>query len=302
MPSVPSTCATAASTVLAPGTVSVSDGGRLVSQSAFTPMLPGDEALISYGEDGTLSIQRSVEHSSAVSGVSLLWKPDARGRRVLRGAIEKHDEHKSTRYEVKNSSYAAAPAPGGTPDSYSAEAASADGTHAVPLYIDHEADPKHGGYVITPGANAIKQTTAFTRYRYVLAPQEEVQFVVHESASHSATHTSLGSLRGLLCTADEDVLVAADRALLEQMVAKFERRALLGRLLNSDPLGSTVSERELQAWREQSALPDELLHGLDGLQALQVKRNAAERQKKAKLARIKEVFTNQDRLRENIRS
>ena len=33
-----------------------------------------------------------------------------------------------------------------------------------------------------------------------------------------------------------------------------------------------------------------------------MKRNAAERQKKAKLARIKEVFTNQDRLRENIRS
>ena len=41
-----------------------------VSQSAFTPMLPGDEQLVPYGEDSTLSVVRGVTQASAVSAVS----------------------------------------------------------------------------------------------------------------------------------------------------------------------------------------------------------------------------------------
>jgi len=282
------------STVLAPGTVSVSDGGRLVSQSDFMPMLPGDEALVCYGEDGTLSIQRSIEHSSKVSAVELLWSPDERGRRVLRGALRKHDELKATTYELKNNAAATFDAAAGAGPSAS---------KPMPLYIDHEADPRHNGYVITTDAHAIKQTTAFTRYRYVLAPQDEVTFVVEERASHTARLTTPSSLKALLAQQlDGGTLAAADRALLEAMVSKFERRKLLARVSDGEPLGSSVSEHELQAWREQSALPEELLHSIAGLQALSVKRSAGERQKNAQLAQIKEVFTNQDRLRENIRS
>jgi hypothetical protein len=60
------------SSVLAPGTVSVSDGGRLVAQRAFTPMLPHDDQLIAYGEDSTLSIERSVATSSAVTAAQVI--------------------------------------------------------------------------------------------------------------------------------------------------------------------------------------------------------------------------------------
>merc|ERR1711907_278873 len=74
------------------------------------------------------------------------------------------------------------------------------------------------------------------------------------------------------------------------------------RLIDAEPIGANVSEHELQVWREQDALPEELLRSLDGLHALQARRTAAERQKKARLAQIKEVFTNQNRLRENIKS
>ena len=42
--------------VLAPGVVSVVEEGRLVSQCPFTPMLPGDDQLVSYGQDSTHSI------------------------------------------------------------------------------------------------------------------------------------------------------------------------------------------------------------------------------------------------------
>ena len=72
--------------VLAPGSVSVSDDGRLVSQSAFTPMLPADEQLVPYGDDSTLSVVRGVAQASAVSAVTLVWERADEGRRRLGGA------------------------------------------------------------------------------------------------------------------------------------------------------------------------------------------------------------------------
>jgi hypothetical protein len=312
--------------VLAPGTISVSDGGRLVSQSEFTPMLPGDEALICYGEDGTLSIQRSVEQASSVSAVQLLWRIDERGRRVLLGASRKHEEHKATTYTVTNNEAAAtaratatpSAVPGASSEGLTTEAARARAgaafsgppsavpvasPRALPLYIDHEADARHEGYVITTTAHAIKQTTAFARYRYVLAPQQQVTFTVDERASYCVRLTSLPQLRLLLAkTYDEAILAAADRSLLELMVSKWERKARLSLVSASEPMGEDVSETELQSWREQGALPKELLQTLDALNALKAKRAAGERQTKARIAQIKEVFTNQDRLRENIRS
>jgi hypothetical protein len=39
----------------------------------------------------------------------------------------------------------------------------------VPLYIDHSADPRHDGYAIQTAERAIKQTTAFSRYKVALA-------------------------------------------------------------------------------------------------------------------------------------
>jgi|NOAtaT_5_FD_contig_71_2914259_length_1219_multi_2_in_0_out_0_2 hypothetical protein len=44
--------------VLANGSISVLEGGRFVSQSSFTPMLIGDDALIPYGYNTTVSITR----------------------------------------------------------------------------------------------------------------------------------------------------------------------------------------------------------------------------------------------------
>ena len=92
-PKVSETCATRAihlhndtPRVLAPGSVSVSDDGRLVSQSAFTPMLPGDEQLVPYGDDSTLSVVRDVAQASSVSAVTLVWERADGGRRRLGGA------------------------------------------------------------------------------------------------------------------------------------------------------------------------------------------------------------------------
>jgi len=288
--------------IFAPGTISVSDNGRLVCQTDFAPMLPNDEALVCYGEDGTLSIQREIESSSAVSAVQLWWGTSDSGRRVLRGARQTHEAFKRTTYELKNNAAASAAASAGA----LAGGRGASSAAAVPLYIDHAADARHGGYVITTEENAIKKTTAFSRFRFVLPPQHEKTFAVEERASFVSKHCTLPQLKALLATPLADgVLQASDRRLLEAMLEKGERRKLLAKVeaeTDTELVGTQVSERELLAWREGGLLPEEILTALDSLHALKAKRAEGQRQLAIRRKAVKETFTNQDRLRENIRA
>lgn len=277
--------------MLAPGTVSVSEDGRLVAQTAFTPMLPGDDQLVAYGEDSTLSIAREVESSSTISAASLYWRKGGGGggpgqRRRLSGAKETHEEVRKTTYTIKNNATAAAAAP------------------PTPLYIDHEACASHGGYVIRSSEHAIKSTSsgAFTRYRFVLAPQEEVRYTVEEHAQHFTYPVSAAAVRAVLASvSDPAVLSAPDRATLETFVAREERKTRL-RQVEETLRGKEIPERTLHGWRASGGLPETILNSLDGLHALQAKRKEGVRQKGLHQTRIGEVFTNQDRLRENIKA
>lgn len=309
-PKVSQTCASrcvhltnTTTTVLAPGTVSVSEDGRLVSQTPFTPMLPADDQLIGYGDDSTLSINRTVEATSTVKTSSLYWRTaaDGRRRRHLAGARQTHVETKTTTYTIKNN------ATSSTSDATTSGAGGGAATSSAPaaLYIDHEADVSHGGYVIRTKERAIKSTSsgAFTRYRFVLAPQEEVTFTVEEDAQHYTTHTRAEAVRTVLnVERDAAVLSAADRKVLEDFVARTERRDRLRKVEEQLRGGGAVPERTRHGWRTSDALPKALLNALDALHALNAKRSDGGRQKGALQARIEEVFTNQNRLRENIRA
>ena len=44
------------STTFCPGSIAVYNDGRIVSQAIFTPLIPGDDTLIAYGEDSTISV------------------------------------------------------------------------------------------------------------------------------------------------------------------------------------------------------------------------------------------------------
>ena len=112
-------------------------------------MMPADEQLVPYGEDSTLSIVRNVRQTSVVSAVTLVWERADAGRRRLAGARLTHQERKTTTYTLKNN----------------ASAATEDDAKTAPLYIDHSADPRHEGYAIQTAERAIKQTTAFSRYK-----------------------------------------------------------------------------------------------------------------------------------------
>jgi len=258
-------------------------------------MLPGDEQLVPYGEDSTLSVVRGVAQASAVSAVTLVWERADAGRRSLAGARLTHQERRSTTYTLKNN----------------ASVATEGEAKTAPLYIDHSADPSCGGFAIQTDERAIKQTTAFSRYKVVLAPQEELAFTVEETAVHTSLRRSAAQIKLLLgeewlVGSGEDVLRLPARAALAAFVNRDERSALLtkvGRELRSvDAVGSAVSERELFDWREAKALPLAVLEKLSGLHGLKAKRLEGQRKAAAASARIAEAFKNQDRLRENIRS
>lgn len=113
---------------------------------------------------------------------------------------------------------------------------------------------------------------------------------------------------------DNEILPPTKRTMLEDFVALRERRERLRRVEaelvleeasdggSSSCDASVVSERELHQWREQGGLPESVLNGIDSLHALRSKRAQGRRKKAALADRIKEVFNNQNRLRENIRS
>jgi len=272
------------SVVLAPGAVSVVEGGRLVSQCEFTPMLPGDDQLVAYGQDSTHSIAREVITSTAIAAVSLISERAASGgASTLVGAKLTHRSRKRTVYTIRNNSV--------------------QGAAISPLYIDHSADVGLGGYAIETTERAIKTTTAFTRYRFELGPGEEVSFAVDEVVAHSSARRTPRAVRELLDLPQfrggggADVLDVASRQALEALVARAERATLLDKVD-----GGSVSAEELSKWREASALPPQMLETLGTLAALKAKRAEGARKVAAHSAHIEATFTNQTRLRENIKS
>ncbi len=287
-PKVSKCCATRAvhlvntsSSVLAPGVVSVSDGGRLVSQCPFAPMTPADEALVVYGQDSTCSIVSETEGESAVTAVDLEREAGKPSGRVVAAMLTRRED-KRTRYTARNN------------------AAAGNAT----IYIEHAADARHGGYEILTEARAIKRTTAFARYRLQLGPAEELSFVVEERAVHTtamreprAVREELldGPMRG--ARLEDGALDARTRAALEAFVASAERRVLLG-VIESDG----VAPDESAAWRRAKLLPASLLDSLDAVQRLGAQRREARRKAAALEAHVDTVFKNQDRLRSNIKS
>merc|ERR1711988_1625703 len=111
-------------------------------------MVPGDDQLIPYGEDTTVSVQRSQPgalQTDEVVAVNL-----AGGKRLLDRSVElEHRRKIVTRYVLRN-----------------------NGTRRIPrLYVDHTASPAAGGFTILTTDRAVKTVTGFSRYSFDLQPQ-----------------------------------------------------------------------------------------------------------------------------------
>eukprot|EP00442_Polarella_glacialis_P018204 CAMPEP_0115079318 /NCGR_PEP_ID=MMETSP0227-20121206/18041_1 /TAXON_ID=89957 /ORGANISM="Polarella glacialis, Strain CCMP 1383" /LENGTH=844 /DNA_ID=CAMNT_0002466807 /DNA_START=84 /DNA_END=2618 /DNA_ORIENTATION=- len=289
--------------VFANGSVNVLEGGRFVAQCQFAPMIPGDDQLIELGEDTTLSVTRftpeKLQGDNAmyvrVEFVKKLSSQDSSSSQVV--TTVEHRQTVVTRYVVKN-----------------------NGTKPVPcLYIEHTARTDRGGFSITSTEQCVKQTTGWARYCLAVEPEAEVVLDVSEEANYEERMAlSEAELATFLSTRAEGL---QEQGVLDQTVAEALRAALgrlrLGMLVDSFLRPHSISEEILLVWEqrdcpwssEPSSAPDGMASEIRGLleqvrniQLLETQKKEIQRKQGVDASRVKKIFENQERLRENIRS
>jgi len=162
-------------TPLSPGDMSIFDDDRFVSQINFTPMIPGDDELIEYGEDSSVDVARKVTEGSNKDEIIRceLTYIDCSGRQKNDGIQVCYQAKRETKYTIKNCS---------------------SEKSVSKLYVDHTASPLHGGFVITTQDKCVKKTANFSRFEFNLAPEQEIEFCVKEEAQYGRQLRSLYDL------------------------------------------------------------------------------------------------------------
>jgi len=178
------------------------------------------------------------------------------------------------------------------------------------FYIEHVADSSHGGFVIVTKENCSKSVTGFSRFEFTLSPQQEVQWVVTERANYSETISSTSELTSFI--------LRRAPALLATSVLKKEDLSALKHLVRTTEIITSLyavesenfTDRDVQKWHTGSTVDVEsggLIHAelstkLLKLLELNAKLTEVSRTIHAGNERIKVIFQNQQRLRENIKS
>jgi ubiquitin len=273
--------------VLAPGAVSVVDGGKFVGQSQLAPMVPGDDALIPYGQDSTVMVRRAREparQSTEVAGVAVAR---AKGRAV--GCTVSHREVRATTYRVRNNAARAVEA----------------------LFIDHTAGTEHGGFVVTTADGCVKSAVGFARFRLTLAPHGEAELVVREEATYETRHTAVEEIRSRVLAnrqlQEAGLLTEGLRAELQGLVQAATLRERLRAVAHTGRLNA-AARRELEAAADAvlAADPDArasvaALGAATAAIAAQEEEAAATRQRLLEVVQGMEgIVTNQARLRDNL--
>jgi len=261
--------------VFAPGSIGVLEGGRYVGQAQFTPMVPGDDQLIPYGQDTTISVTRRCPKALQLDDVvSLAVVPLSCLVTIT------HCRRIVTRYVVKNNS----------------------ARIVSKFYIDHTASPHCGGFHIVSTERAVKTVTGFSRFLFELEPQAEVTFDVAEEAQFDETLSGETALRDLLLgrargLASKGVLDATTQKQIEEAEQRARARCTLQRCQAAGGLDEALMQQMVQ---ESSALPNDLIESVQ--ESFRLRKNVQEhtRQVTSAQARERKVFENQERLRQNI--
>jgi len=279
--------------VFANGSINVLEGGRFVAQCQFAPMIPGDDQLLELGEDTTLSVSRSQPSKAQkdeILSVNFEKAMNASGAQC----VLNHRQTVTTRYVIKN-----------------------NGTSRVPcLYIEHTARCDKGGFVITSTEHCVKQTTGWARYCLAVEPEAELVLEVQEEAHyHRTVHLSdENAVSGFLKTRAKslrEVGVLGDDVVnqLEHTKARLRLAAFLGALIRPENTGEeTLLRWEKQNWDCNEVFPEaekevrDLLARVRELGRLEVEKKELARKQGLDATRVKKIFENQGRLRENIKS
>mmetsp|Transcript_7442 Transcript_7442/g.10106 ORF Transcript_7442/g.10106 Transcript_7442/m.10106 type:complete len:632 (-) Transcript_7442:153-2048(-) len=269
-------------TAFAPGNVSVFDKHRFVSQAQFMPMIPGEDQLIVYGEDGQCEVL--ISRPSNLQGVTLsktTLTRDEDGHVV--GCDLMYKSTKATKYSVSNHS---------------------GHRHIRKLYIDHTASNEHGGYDIVTNKNCIKAVTGFSRYEFSLSPNEESEFVVFEEAFYTK---KIGSAHQLYRFIEDDAKKLLEGGFISNDFLKqlkdAHSRQELKKILNKIAAGVYNTNE----WKNQSAgssnitLSQKLISDLKLVNAMEDVVKEKKRRINVEREGISKIETIQKRLRENIK-
>jgi len=171
------------------------------------------------------------------------------------------------------------------------------------FYIDHSADVRHGGYVVTTGGkNCIKSVMGFSRFEFRnLSPLEGIEFVVEEEARSREVGYDLDGFMKKRAErlVEKGILDKSTFDILRQVVERNEGLKALN-MLESESFG----ERDLLGWKERGGGVLEKAE-LDKVEkVLETKRQVGElgRQVEVLKGKMQKVFQNQARLRDNIKS
>jgi hypothetical protein len=271
-------------TVLAPGSITVTDGGCFVGQSQFTPMLPKDDTLIPYGIDSTITVRRTTSGQHDSSIVSITKTTDRND--ALTGC--KVNRHKviSTTYHVTNCSDRSI-------DSF---------------YIEHCASTQHGGFVIVTDTNCIKSVTGFSRFKVALPSLGNCEFVVREEAFYEevfGVSSCNGAILNNRSVAESGKLDQGLRTELQEAVNRDALNGLFQYIARQQRKGDEGSMKKLadlvaacnQVVQKQTS---QLLSQLETLDSHRENLSVHQRQLAVAKKEIDTVCANQSRVRDNL--
>ncbi|KAK3252270.1 hypothetical protein CYMTET_38426 [Cymbomonas tetramitiformis] len=282
--------------VMAPGSISLMEDSRFVGQAPFTPMLPGDDQLITYGEDTSVMVTREwPKGAQSASLVQAKLGLDKHG--ALQSFTSVYHARKTTKYTLKNNSM----------------------TNTVQsLYVDHSASADHGGFVIATQENCVKAVTGFCRYEFRLAPQEElifdvveeVTYDVKEGLSNKTSQTLQNFIKKTVEPILEDGLITEeDMNVLTSMCNNMNQAEVMNKLLNKFKSGdpslhaNRVSETDMRTWRSpQNGVPEHLIALVEQYVVMQAEMRDSSHKIRTYEDSIRKVQDNQERLRANVKA
>ena len=283
----------------APGSIAVFDDNRIVSQAAFTPLMPTDDCLVSYGEDSTISVVCTTEERAHdIISVVPYWTTNAASTDVkrLEGVTVTRRKTNATTYNIKN-----------------------NGKHQVPqFYIDHTAGTKYNGYEILTQEHQLKSTAGWSRYAMQLpaSMDKALVFVVEEMAQYEELIVASGAMRQFLDTVGVALIAKGliSQELSDNMEGLVSKKtllalidpALMGR---SSPLSyvsvkalQTVVAKATSAQLKFVPLANKLVAALTVAAAAHSAKHQIELRQRGFESERAAIFANQKRLRENLNS
>ena len=286
--------------VLAPGTISIMENNHFIAQTEFSPMVPGDSQLISYGPDSSLSISRLYPkdlQSKSVEKVEISLEHQEDGTTSKTGAIIYYKQVKTTKYLIKNNSQEKI---------------------INKFYLDHHAASENGGFSIITTTNAIQSTSSSRRFQFALQPTEQLEFLVAEEVVYSDRVFPSGLLEFInrsgralweRKTISQDVL--AD---ILALIKEHEKKCAFSVIERS-----SFDEKKVREWEyginitildiipseigfDPHFVPPLIFENINSIVQIKNRGDIIASQIQAQETRLAEIFKNQDRLRENVKS